>query len=151
MSADIAAASRRWTAVRSVHIFAPRSNLSARHRAKGSPDMTSISETGVEVGWGTALLRGLRRCCPRCGPPGMFSGYLSVSPACRRCGLDFETIRSDDAPPYFTIAIVGHLMVASLLITEQVAAPPSWLELAIFLPLTLVLTLTLLPFVKGAV
>jgi uncharacterized protein (DUF983 family) len=81
----------------------------------------------------------------------MFSGYLSVSPACRRCGLDFETIRSDDAPPYFTIAIVGHLMVASLLLTEQLAAPPSWVELAIFLPLTLVLTLTLLPFVKGAV
>jgi uncharacterized protein (DUF983 family) len=114
--------------------------------------MSSIAEVpGGNVGWGAALLRGLRRCCPRCGAPGMFSGYLSVAAACRRCGLDFETIRSDDAPPYFTIAIVGHIMVAAVLITEQVAAPPDWLELSIFLPLTLAFTLALLPFVKGAV
>jgi uncharacterized protein (DUF983 family) len=81
----------------------------------------------------------------------MFAGYLSVASACRRCGLDFETIRSDDAPPYFTIVIVGHLIVPAVLLTEQLASPPSWLELAIFMPLTLALTLALLPFVKGAV
>ena len=81
----------------------------------------------------------------------MFSGYLSVAASCRRCGLDFEAIRSDDVPPYFTIVIVGHLMVPLLLLAEQVASPPSWLMLAICLPVTLVLTLSLLPFVKGAV
>jgi len=97
------------------------------------------------------LRRGWRRRCPRCGASGMFSGYLSVAPACRRCGLDFETIRSDDVPPYFTVVIVGHIMVPSLLFAEQMAAPSTSLLLAIALPLTLLLTLSLLPFVKGAV
>jgi uncharacterized protein (DUF983 family) len=65
--------------------------------------------------------------------------------------LDFETIRSDDVPPYFTVVIVGHVVVPLLLITEQMAAPPTWLVLSVCLPLTLILTLSLLPFVKGAV
>jgi len=81
----------------------------------------------------------------------MFRGYLSVSTTCKRCGLDFETIRSDDIPPYFTVLIVGHLIVPLLLIIEQRSAPPVDLMLGIFLPLTLALTLMLLPFVKGAV
>ena len=104
-----------------------------------------------EESWFDSMRRGLRRCCPRCGASGMFNGYLSVSASCKRCGLDFEAIRSDDIPPYFTIVIVGHLMVPLLLMTEQMASPPTWLMLAISLPLTLALTLSLLPFVKGAV
>ena len=54
-------------------------------------------------------------------------------------------------PPYFTILIVGHLVVPGILIAEQLASPPTWLLLAIVLPATLILTLSLLPFVKGAV
>jgi uncharacterized protein (DUF983 family) len=101
--------------------------------------------------WFGSMRRGFRRCCPRCGAGGMFRGYLSVSRKCSRCGLDFETIRSDDIPPYFTVLIVGHLIVPLLLIIEQRSAPPVDLMLGIFLPLTLALTLMLLPFVKGAV
>jgi uncharacterized protein (DUF983 family) len=104
-----------------------------------------------EESWFDSLRRGLRRCCPRCGASGMFSGYLSVAASCRRCGLDFETIRSDDVPPYFTVVIVGHVVVPLLLVTEQMASPPTWLVLSVCLPLTLILTLSLLPFVKGAV
>ena len=102
-------------------------------------------------GWFDSLRRGWRRCCPRCGASGMFSGCLSIAPCCRRCGLDFEVIRSDDVPPYFTIVIVGHLIVPLLLLAEQMASPPTWLVLSVCLPLTLALTLSLLPFVKGAV
>ena len=101
--------------------------------------------------WLGSIKRGFRRSCPRCGAGGMFRGYLSVSAKCQRCGLDFETIRSDDIPPYFTVLIVGHLLVPVLLLVEQRSAPPVNLMLAIFLPLTLALTLLLLPFVKGAV
>ena len=72
-----------------------------------------------------------RRKCARCGL--VNSG---ADESCRRCGLDFETIRSDDVPPYFTVVIVGHIMVPSLLFTEQMAAPSTSLLLAIALPLT---------------
>ncbi len=102
-------------------------------------------------GWLTATRRGLRRCCPRCGERGMFLGYLTAAEHCRRCGLEFETIRSDDVAPYFTILIVGHVVAPGVLISEQLASPPTWLELSIVLPATLLLTLALLPFVKGTV
>ena len=104
-----------------------------------------------EESWLGSIKRGFSRCCPRCGTGGMFAGYLRVSSKCRRCGLDFDTIRSDDIAPYFTVLIVGHLMVPLLLLLEQRIAPPVDVTLAIFLPLTLALTLVLLPFVKGAV
>ena len=81
----------------------------------------------------------------------MFAGYLKASERCRRCGLEFETIRSDDVAPYFTILIVGHILAPAMLISEQLASPPTWLELAVALPLTLALTLGILPFVKGTV
>ena len=102
-------------------------------------------------GWLGAVKRGLKRCCPRCGAGGMFTGYLKVGNRCRSCGLDFEAIRSDDVAPYFTILIVGHIVVPLLLAIEQWYAPPAWLEMAIGLPATLLLTLALLPFIKGAV
>jgi uncharacterized protein (DUF983 family) len=98
-----------------------------------------------------AMKRGLRRCCPRCGAYGMFTGYLKVAKTCHRCGLDFESIRSDDVAPYFTILIVGHIVVPLLLAIEQAYAPPVWVEMAIGLPATLIFTLALLPFIKGAV
>ncbi len=98
-----------------------------------------------------AMKRGLRRRCPRCGAGGMFTGYLSVSPRCKACGLDFESIRSDDVAPYFTILIVGHVVVPLILAIDQLYAPPAWIEMAIAIPATLLLTLALLPFIKGAV
>ena len=101
--------------------------------------------------WTTALLRGWRRKCPRCGEASMFKGYLSVAEACPACALAFEPLRADDAPAYFTIAIVGHVIVSGLLLLETFMHPPMWLQLAIWLPTTLVLTLGLLPYLKGAV
>ncbi|TDQ84464.1 uncharacterized protein (DUF983 family) [Dongia mobilis] len=99
----------------------------------------------------TALLRGWRRCCPRCGSGAMFRGYLSIADSCAKCTLPFEPLRADDAPAYFTIAIVGHVVVSGLLALESYAHPPTWVQLAIWLPLTLAMTLGLLPYIKGAV
>jgi uncharacterized protein (DUF983 family) len=59
-------------------------------------------------------------------------------------------VRADDAPPYFTIFIVGHIVIPLMLIAERDYAPSPWTMAAIFLPLTLVLTLALMRPVKGA-
>jgi uncharacterized protein (DUF983 family) len=96
-------------------------------------------------------MRGLARLCPRCGQGKMFSGYLSVRYDCGSCGMEFEPLRSDDAPPYFTLFIVGHIVVPLVLLIEQQWAPAVWLQLVIWLPATAILTLALLPFVKGGV
>jgi uncharacterized protein (DUF983 family) len=58
--------------------------------------------------------------------------------------------RADDAPPYFTIVIVGHIVVGLVLAVEMAYRPPLWVHAALWLPLTLILTLVVLQVVKGA-
>ncbi len=99
----------------------------------------------------TALARGLACRCPACGETHLFTGFLRVVPECSRCGAPLGRVRADDAPPYFTILIVGHIVIPLLLIMQKYADPPTWELSAIFLPLTLVLSLALLRPVKGAV
>jgi len=45
--------------------------------------------------------------------------------------------------------IVGHVVVGGLLSFEQNFAPPTWVQLAIWLPAAFVMSLALLPRVKG--
>ncbi len=96
------------------------------------------------------MARGAANRCPVCGGARLFAGYLAIRPACDRCGAPLGRIRADDAPPYFTIFIVGHIVVPLMLVVERQQAPALWLMAAIFLPMTLVLCLLLLRPVKGA-
>ena len=97
-----------------------------------------------------SLLRGAALKCPACGRGAMFRRYLKVSDACPRCGEELHHHRADDAPPYFTIVIVGHIVVGLVLAVEMAYRPPLWVHAALWLPLTLILTLLVLPVVKGA-
>jgi uncharacterized protein (DUF983 family) len=54
-------------------------------------------------------------------------------------------------PAYLVIVVVGHIVVPAALWIETNYAPAVWLQLAIYLPLTFVLSLLLLQPVKGAV
>ncbi len=98
----------------------------------------------------TALWRGVRGLCPACGQTHAFNGYLRVVPLCLACGAPLGEVRADDAPPYFTIFIVGHLIVTLLFYVDHKYSPPIWLLSVIFLPLTALLCLALLRPVKGA-
>lgn len=98
----------------------------------------------------TALRRGLSGCCPVCGGPHLFTRYLKVCPQCPRCQTRLGQVPADDAPPYFTILVVGHIVVPLLLMVEMNFKPALWLEAAIFLPLTALLALGLLQPIKGA-
>jgi uncharacterized protein (DUF983 family) len=99
----------------------------------------------------TALKRGFRSRCPRCGEGKLFRAFLKVDDHCSVCELDFTPHRADDLPAYLVIVIVGHLVVPLALMIETNYSPPVALQLAIYLPLTLVLSLLLLQPVKGAV
>jgi uncharacterized protein (DUF983 family) len=99
----------------------------------------------------TAMKRGFRGRCPRCGEGKLFRAFLKVDNNCSVCGLDFTPHRADDLPAYLVIVIVGHLVVPTALMIETNYSPPVALQLAIYLPLTLVLSLVLLQPVKGAV
>jgi uncharacterized protein (DUF983 family) len=97
-----------------------------------------------------ALARGARQRCPACGEGPMFHAYLKVSEACPACGEELHHQRADDAPPYFTMIVVGHVVIAGVLLLEKAFAPESWVHLALWLPLTVALSLWLLPRIKGA-
>jgi len=97
-----------------------------------------------------ALMRGTRCKCPCCGAGPIFEGYLTTRPRCPNCGEDMSHHRADDAPPYIVTLIVGHVVVAVMLTYEMAYAPPMWLHAAIFLPLTIIMSLGLLRPVKGA-
>jgi uncharacterized protein (DUF983 family) len=98
-----------------------------------------------------AMRRGLRGRCPRCGEGKLFRAFLKVDDHCSVCALDFTPHRADDLPAYLVIVIVGHIVVPTILWVETDYAPPVPLQLAIYLPLTLILSLALLQPVKGAV
>ena len=112
---------------------------------------TRDSASGEKRDVWTALKRGFRGRCPRCGEGKLFRAFLKVDNNCSVCGLDFTPHRADDLPAYLVIVIVGHIVVPTVLWIETDYAPPVWLQLSIYLPLTLVLSLALLQPVKGAV
>jgi len=97
-----------------------------------------------------AMRNGLSRRCPQCGTGKIFEGYNKVLPTCSHCGLELHHQRADDAPAYFTILIVGHIIATSLVILEALAHPPVWVHMVIWIPLCIGLSLFLLPRVKGA-
>jgi uncharacterized protein (DUF983 family) len=97
-----------------------------------------------------AIKNGLCQRCPACGEGNLYRAYLKVDAICAHCGTELHHQRADDAPPYVTMLITGHVVVAALLLVERHYAPPEWVHLAIWLPVTALLTLWLLPRVKGA-
>jgi len=115
-----------------------------------SPDPSSESALPERPLW-RSLRRGLRGRCPACGRGKMFRAFLKVADRCPACGEDLHHHRADDAPAYFVILIVGHLVVPLALVVEVAYSPPYWLHAMIWLPLTIALAVGLLQPVKGTI
>jgi uncharacterized protein (DUF983 family) len=91
----------------------------------------------------------LRGLCPRCGNRTLFAGLATFAPRCRACGLDFEAFNVGDGPAAFLIFIVGGIVVALATWLELGAAPPWWVHVLLWLPLTAFLTVGLLRLAKA--
>ena len=98
-----------------------------------------------------AMKRGLKLRCPTCGVAPLYSSYLKVQPICPHCGADNGQHRVDDAAAYFTVLIVGHVVVAPMLLLEAISDASLGLVLGIAIPAVGVVALGALPFVKGAI
>jgi uncharacterized protein (DUF983 family) len=98
-----------------------------------------------------ALTRGFRCRCPNCGQGSMFRAFLKVADNCTTCGEPLHHQRADDAPAYFVILIVGHLIVPIALAVEVAFAPSYWTHAALWLPMTIGMALGLLQPVKGTI
>ncbi len=98
----------------------------------------------------TALGRGFMCKCPACGQTKLFNGYLRVVDDCSNCGAPLAEYRADDAPPYFTIFVVGHIVVPLMFIVSRETNLSDLVQGLIWVPVSLGLTLGLLRPIKGA-
>lgn len=110
-----------------------------------------MSEILERRSMGTAIKRGFLGRCPNCGKGKLFYKFLKVADECPVCHEVMRHHRADDAPAYLVILVVGHIVVPLALMVEKLYQPPHWLAFSIWLPLTLILSLTLLQPLKGAV
>jgi uncharacterized protein (DUF983 family) len=97
------------------------------------------------------LLRGLLGKCPACGKGKLFRAFLKVADHCPNCGEALHHHRADDFPAYLVILIVGHVLVPLVLWVEVKYGPSLATHLAIWIPVTLLMTLGLLQPVKGTI
>lgn len=98
---------------------------------------------------GTAMWRGLRGLCPTCGEGRLFARYLRQVESCAACDEPLGHIRSDDAAPWLTILVVGHIAVPVILSVERYSQWPTWLAMTVWPLFALGLTLVVLPRAKG--
>jgi uncharacterized protein (DUF983 family) len=98
-----------------------------------------------------ALIRGALGRCPACGQGRLLHHYLKIVDHCSTCGEPYGHFRADDAAPWLTILLVGHLTVPVILVVEESVQLPLWQALSIYVPTILLLTLGLLPRCKGII
>jgi uncharacterized protein (DUF983 family) len=87
--------------------------------------------------------------CPNCGEGWLFEGFLKVSPRCEACGFDLAKADSGDGPAVFVILIAGFITAFGALFTMVAFRASVGVTLAIWLPLTLIISLGLLRPMKG--
>lgn len=95
-------------------------------------------------------MRGFAQHCPACGKGDVYGAFLKVRDACPACHEELHHHRADDAPPYFTMLITGHVIVGAVMTVETAYAPPMWVHALIWGPLVVLMSLWLLPRIKGA-
>jgi uncharacterized protein (DUF983 family) len=100
---------------------------------------------------GQSILRGLTGHCPQCGEGKLFGNYLKVLPECSVCNEDFSPQRADDLPAYIVLFIVGHIVIGGMMTVETYWDWPVMWHVILWPTLTLILSLALLPRIKGAV
>ena len=72
-----------------------------------------------------------------------------MRPRCESCGLDFGFADSGDGPAFFVMSLVGVVVVFCAMLVEFSYEPPLWLHVALWVPLTLVLSLAMVRPAKG--
>lgn len=97
-----------------------------------------------------SMFRGLKGRCPHCGDGKLFWSYLKVEPRCHACGHDLARYPADDGPAYFTILLVGHLVVAPTFFFPVVWETSPLITVPVSLVALTSLILLLLPRIKGA-
>ena len=88
-------------------------------------------------------------CCPRCGRGRLFNGFLTLTPKCNVCGLDFSFADPADGPAFFVMMIMAVPVTALGIWIELAYEPPLWVHAVSTLPAILLVCILPLRFFKG--
>jgi uncharacterized protein (DUF983 family) len=95
-----------------------------------------------------AILRAALGRCPACGKGRLFRAYLKQVDNCPACGESFGGIRADDAAPWLTIIVTGHIFLP-LILMVNFDFLPLWLVAGGWSLFFAGLSAVLLPRAKG--
>jgi uncharacterized protein (DUF983 family) len=87
--------------------------------------------------------------CPCCGKGALFRAYLKPVENCAACGTNFGAIRSDDAAPWLTIILVGHILLPLAFIVDLSPYMSEWAAMTLWSVLFAGAALAILPRAKG--
>jgi uncharacterized protein (DUF983 family) len=113
---------------------------------KDEPNMTCVRE---EITMRKAAGRALLGKCPCCGKGQLFARYLKQVENCSACGESYGSIRADDAAPWLTIIVVGHILLPLAFMIDLSAAMPVWGEMLLWSSFFAAISIALLPRAKG--
>jgi cytochrome c oxidase subunit 3 len=70
--------------------------------------------------------------CPRCGIGPLFSGYLTVAPACTHCDMGFAGNDTGDGPAFFIMMPLCLIVAGLALALELKIGPPLWVHVVLW-------------------
>ena len=109
--------------------------------ASAAPDQSPSSPAPLQ-----AALHGL---CPRCGARTLYVGWIKFADRCTNCGLDLTAFNVGDGPAAFLTLIIGAIVMIGAVTLTLTLAPPIWVHLLIWTPLTAIGVVGALRISKG--
>jgi uncharacterized protein (DUF983 family) len=98
-----------------------------------------------------SILEAALRCrCPRCGQGKLFTGLLTLRPACPVCGLNFSQSDTGDAGAVGVIMVLGAIVVGLAFWVDFTFMPPLWVHAILWPLVTIPLAILIIRPVKAA-
>ena len=98
--------------------------------------------------FGTAVRRGLRRRCPRCGTGRLFRGWYKLNTRCSACDLQFEPNPGDTWG--FWVLVDRVVLFVAMVALYVGVTPEGWLLRGVFLVLVAAPLVATMPHRHGA-
>ena len=102
----------------------------------------------TEITLKTAALRAVLGRCPCCGEGKLMQSYLKQVEQCSVCGEKLGHIRADDAAPWATLIVVGHVFLPLIFLFNW-DWMPLWVAMTSMSALVVAICLAILPRAKA--
>ena len=98
---------------------------------------------------GEIIRLGMAGRCPRCARGRMFKSRFEIADKCNVCGLVLSEHDAGDVAVVPALLVIGSVLVGLALWVEFKFEPAIWVHIVLWTPLTLAMTMILVPKLKG--